>query len=77
VKSFFLTIGAIISAQFTGWLCTILVVSLFCDGYQPNWLCSGHGGAWVVVAVSAIVLSLPIYLYFYVFKGRAQNHAQN
>jgi len=37
--------------------------------FEPNWLCSGHGGAWGYIAISTILISFPVFIYLLLFKG--------
>jgi len=66
VKSLLLIAVSVLSALVTGWLAMVIIAYGFCSGYQPNWLCSGHGGGLVGIALLVIVVSLPIY--FVVFR---------
>ena len=70
MKSLLLTVAAFFSALVTGWFTAIIIASGFCDGYQPNWLCSGHGGAVVGFAILAIFISFPIYIYLFIYKNK-------
>jgi ABC-type multidrug transport system permease subunit len=62
VKTFFLVVGSLIASMFAAWIVTIIVVSVTCDGFQPNWLCSGHGGAWIWIMPGTFVISFLILL---------------
>lgn len=46
----------------------IIVANYFCDGYQPNWLCSDHGGGIVGLGILSVLVSLPVYI-FLLFKA--------
>ena len=65
MKYFLILIVSLFSAVLTGWLLTMLVVGLFCEGFSPNWFCSGHGGAWVFILIGGIVILIPVFFRLY------------
>lgn len=70
MKGIFLFIVAIFAALFTGWVVTLVVTGIFCSGFEPNWLCSAHGGAWLWVAIISVILSLPAFVYLLLIRGQ-------
>lgn len=47
----------------TGALIMNLIIGLFCEGTQPNWLCSGHGGAAILFGFLTMIVTFPLYIY--------------
>ena len=62
MRRFLITIASIILALFTGWITMVIIANYFCSGYQPNWLCSDHGGGIVGIGILSVLPTLPIYI---------------
>jgi len=60
-----MVVASIFAAAITGWLITLLVLKLYCDGFSPNWFCSGHGGAWMFLMIGTVVVMIPVYFYLF------------
>jgi sterol desaturase/sphingolipid hydroxylase (fatty acid hydroxylase superfamily) len=69
MKLLLFSLLAFFAAVITGWFSGILTIGIFCDGYQPNWLCSGHGGAWLGISLLTMFISFPIYIYLFLYKN--------
>ena len=39
------------------WVTVNVVTEFFCNGFEPLWLCSGHGGAWLGWMIGAFFLA--------------------
>ena len=70
MKSLLFSIVSFITAVITGWVTGLLTISIFCNGNQPNWLCSGHGGAWLGISIITMIVAFPIYLYLFIYKNK-------
>ena len=68
MKLFLLILLSLVAAVIVTILITSATVFVVCEGYEPAWFCSVHGGMAFILAIGVFIISIPICISLIAFR---------